>query len=188
MHYNIYENIVGYFFEMIKIKESTRKAGLNPLVWMEVNEMDKFMKRAVKLASENVRGGGQPFSAVLVNDDGAIVESVNELHKTYDVSGHAEMLAIRKAQKELQTNDLSDYIMYASGEPCPMCLTAIYYVGIKKVYYCLSLKEAVEAGLGEAKVVYEDLQRPKSERTLPMIRMQLKEQQHNPIRLWKEYR
>ena len=94
--------------------------------------MDKFMERAVKLATENVRDGGTPFGAVLVKDGKIISEGVNELHHTYDSSGHAEMLAIRKAQAELKTLDLSDYTMYASGEPCPMCLSVMYLSGIKK--------------------------------------------------------
>ncbi|GIO21456.1 nucleoside deaminase [Oceanobacillus sp. J11TS1] len=148
--------------------------------------MVKFMKRAVELAVENVRDGGQPFGAVLVKHDRVIAEGVNELHKTYDVSGHAEMLAIRRAQKELQTNDLSGFTMYASGEPCPMCLTAMYYAGIEKVFYCASLEEAVEVGLEKSKVIYEDLQKPKSERALTMIQVPLDEEQENPMELWKE--
>src|SRR5690625_6870776 len=93
------------------------------------------MKRAVELSIQNVREGGGPFGAVLVKEDTIISEGVNELHKTYDVSGHAEMIAIRKAQSALQTHDLSEYTMYASGEPCPMCLTTMYLSGIKRGYY-----------------------------------------------------
>ncbi|MBY7142110.1 nucleoside deaminase [Virgibacillus sp. NKC19-3] len=115
-----------------------------------------------------------------------ITEGVNELHETYDVSGHAEMLAIRRAQKELQTNDLSAYTMYASGEPCPMCLAAMYLAGIENVFYCASMEEAVEAGLGKAKTIYEDMQKPKSERTLSMIHMPLDDGAENPMTLWRE--
>lgn len=103
--------------------------------------MDNFMKRAVELAIENAHAGGQPFGAVLVKNNKVIAEGVNEFHKTYDVSGHAELLAIRRTQEQLQTNDLSGYTMYASGAPCPMCLTAMYFAGIDKVYYCASLEE-----------------------------------------------
>ncbi|WP_309228338.1 nucleoside deaminase [Virgibacillus saliphilus] len=115
-----------------------------------------------------------------------MTEGVNELHETYDVSGHAEMLAIRRAQKELQTNDLSAYTMYASGEPCPMCLAAMYLAGIENVFYCASMEEAVEAGLGKAKTIYEDMQKPKSERTLSMIHMPLDDGAENPMTLWRE--
>lgn len=148
--------------------------------------MDKFMEQAVKLAIGNVRDGGQPFGAVLVKNNRVVAEGVNELHKAYDVSGHAELLAIRRAQEQLQTNDLSGYTMYASGEPCPMCLSAMYFAGIEKVFYCASVENAVEAGLGKAKVIYKDLQKPKAERTISMIQMPLIEGQENPMELWNE--
>ncbi|MGE8080203.1 nucleoside deaminase [Peribacillus loiseleuriae] len=148
--------------------------------------MDKFMERAVELAVENVRDGGQPFGAVLVKNNNIVAEGVNELHKTYDISGHAELLAIRRAQEQVQTNDLSGYTMYASGEPCPMCLSAMYFVGIEKVFYCASVENAVEVGLGKSKGIYEDLQKTKAERALSMIQMPLKEGQENPMELWKK--
>ena len=148
--------------------------------------MDKFMKRAVKLAVENVRDGGQPFGAVLVKNDTIISEGVNELHKTFDISGHAELLAIRRAQEQWQTNNLSGCVVYASGEPCPMCLTAMYFAGIEKVYYCATIEDAAKAGLGKSKMIYEDLKKTKSERTLSMTRMPLEEGQENPLEFWKK--
>lgn len=148
--------------------------------------MDKFMERAVELAIENVRDGGQPFGAVLVKNNNVVAEGVNELHKKYDVSGHAELLAIRRAQEQLQTNNLSGYTMYASGEPCSMCLTAMYFAGIEKVFYCTSVEDAVEVGLERSKVIYEEIQKPKKERTLSMTQLPLKEGQVNPMKLWKE--
>lgn len=148
--------------------------------------MDKFMRRAVEIAVQNVREGGDPFGAVLVKDGEIISEGVNELHKTYDISGHAEMIAIRKAQAELQTHDLSGYIMYASGEPCPMCLTAMYMSGIKKGYYCASIEEAAEFGLGGSVKIYADLKKPREERKLLMKYMPLESGQENPMKLWQE--
>ncbi|MDA8352757.1 MAG: nucleoside deaminase [Firmicutes bacterium] len=148
--------------------------------------MDSFMRRAVQLAVDNVREGGQPFGAVLVKDQEAIAEGVNELHKNYDVSGHAEMLALRRAQARFQSNDLSGTVMYASGEPCPMCLTAMYFAGVQKVYYCASVEEAVEAGLGKSREIYEDLKKPKEARSLPMVEMPLEKGQEDPMALWKK--
>ncbi|MFK2825346.1 nucleoside deaminase [Bacillus sp. B190/17] len=148
--------------------------------------MDKFMERAVELAVKNVQEGGQPFGAVLVKDDNMIAEGVNELHKVYDVSGHAELLAIRRAQEQLQTNDLSGYTMYASGEPCAMCLTAMYFAGIEKVFYCAEVEDAAAAGLEKSKMIYEDLKKSKEERTISMIRMPLNKGQENPMKLWAE--
>ncbi|WP_436372045.1 nucleoside deaminase [Cytobacillus sp. BC1816] len=148
--------------------------------------MDHFMKRAIELAINNVKDGGQPFGAVLVKDQDIIAEGVNELHKVHDVSGHAEMLAIRRAQEQLQTNDLAGFTIYASGEPCPMCLTAMYFAGIEKVYYCQSIDDAFNAGLGKSKMIYEDLKNAREDRGLNMVKMPLNENQSNPMKLWKE--
>lgn len=148
--------------------------------------MDKFMRRAVEIAAKNVREGGEPFGAVLVKDGVAVTEGVNELHKTYDVSGHAEMVAIRSAQTKLQTHDLSGYTMYASGEPCPMCLTMMYMSGIENAYYCASIDETAEAGLGTSKIIYADLKKPRAERLLPLEHMPLEEGQANPMKLWQD--
>lgn len=148
--------------------------------------MDKFMKRAIELAATNARNGGQPFGAVLVKEGEIVTEGVNELHHTFDISGHAEMLAIRKAQSELQTHDLSEYTIYASGEPCPMCLAAMYLSGIKQGYYCASVETAAETGLGASKAIYADFKKPKSERKLSMKQIPLEKGQENPMEIWRE--
>ncbi|MGM0775836.1 MAG: nucleoside deaminase [Bacillota bacterium] len=149
--------------------------------------MNHFMKRAIELAINNVKKGGQPFGAVLVKDQDIIAEGVNELHKKHDVSGHAELLAIRRAQEQFQTNDLAGFTMYASGEPCPMCLTAMYFAGIDKVYYCQSVEDASNEGLGKSKMIYEDLKNDRDDRGLKLVRMPLNEDQDNPMKLWKEH-
>ncbi|WP_035051751.1 nucleoside deaminase [Carnobacterium pleistocenium] len=148
--------------------------------------MDQFMQRAVKLAIENVRDGGTPFGAVLVKNKEIISEGVNELHHIFDSSGHAEMLAIRKAQAKLKTLDLSDYTMYASGEPCPMCLSVMYLSGIKQGYYCESVDVAAEIGLGDSKVIYEDLKKDKAARKLYLKQMPLEQGQESPMEIWTE--
>ncbi|EFV76788.1 nucleoside deaminase [Cytobacillus pseudoceanisediminis] len=148
--------------------------------------MDHFMKRAIELAINNVKDGGQPFGAVLVKEQDIIAEGVNELHKKHDVSGHAELLAIRRAQEQFQTNDLAGFTMYASGEPCPLCLTAMYFAGIDKVYYCQSVDDAFHAGLGKSKMIYEDLKNARDDRELKLVQMPLQEDQDNPMKLWKE--
>lgn len=148
--------------------------------------MNSFMKRAVELAVANVKEGGQPFGAVLVKEDKIVAEGVNELHMKYDVSGHAELLAIRRAQEQLQTSELKGFTMYASGCPCPMCLTSMYYVGIEDVYYCASVEETKNAGLGAAEVIYEDLAKPNEERRIVMQEMSLEPGMENPMSLWKK--
>ncbi len=115
-----------------------------------------------------------------------IAEGVNELHKNFDISGHAEMLAIRRAQNQLQTNDLSGYTMYASGEPCAMCLTAMYFVGIEDIYFCQSIDDASEVGLGKSKFIYEELKKPREQRQLNIKQIKLTAEQVNPMLLWKD--
>lgn len=149
-------------------------------------KLDKFMEHAVDLAVHNVRQGGQPFGAVLVKDGFVVAEGVNELHIKYDISGHAELLAIRRAQEDYQTNDLSGFTMYASGEPCPMCLTAMYFAGIKEVYYSASVTDAAAVGLTKSAHIYDDLKKLQQERSLKMVRIPLQEGQENPMKLWKE--
>lgn len=143
------------------------------------------MKRAVQLAADNVENGGQPFGAVLVNGGEIIAEGVNELHLKHDVSGHAELLAIRRAQEKLQIADLADFTMYASGEPCAMCLTAMYFAGIGKVYYCASIDDAEDVGLGKSKEIYLDLAKVREQRTIEMIHMPIDSNVENPLKMWK---
>src|SRR5690625_2109600 len=126
------------------------------------------MKRAVEISLENVRNGGEPFGAVLVKDGEIITEGANELHETYDISGHAEMIAIRQAQAKLQTHDLSGYVMYASGEPSPLCLTAMYMSGIEEGYHCASIEDAADVGLDGSGKLYGDLKKARSDRKLKM--------------------
>ena len=144
-----------------------------------------YVKRAMELAADNVREGGQPFGAVLVQGDEVIAEGVNLLHHKYDVSGHAELEAIRKAQGSLETFDLSDCVMYASGEPCPMCLTAMYFSGIKKVYYSQTIHEAEEAGLGLSKYVYMELGKQNEQRDMDMVHVPVDDDELDALSLYK---
>src|SRR5699024_10328039 len=130
--------------------------------------MKSFMKRAVELAADNVREGGQPFGAVLVKDDEIIAEGVNELHIKYDVSGHAELLATRRAQEALQTNELKGFTMYASRCTCPMGLISMDYAGGEEIYYCASVEETKNDGLDTADVIYHDFAQPNEERQIVM--------------------
>lgn len=125
---------------------------------------------------------------MLVKDGKIVAEGVNELHKRYDVSGHAELIAVRKAQEELQTHDLSGYIMYASGEPCPMCLSAMYMAGITEGYYCASIEDAAEVGIDGSVKIYGDLKRPRSKRSLEMKHIPLEASQEDPMKLWQNKR
>lgn len=110
--------------------------------------MNKFMK----IAKENADNGiakkeGGPFGAVVVDKEGNIIaKGNNKVLKTNDPTAHAEIVAIRNACEKLQTYDLSEYILYTSCEPCPMCLSAIIWANIKKVYYGCTKKDAGDIG------------------------------------------
>lgn len=144
------------------------------------------MRRAVEIAADNVRAGGEPFGAVLVKNGEVVAEGVNELHIKYDITGHAELVAIRKAQAELETYDLSEFTMYASGKPCPMCLTTMYYSGLTDIYYCASIEETADAGLSASKEIYADLAKPNEARKIVMKHMPLEAGQEDPMKMWKE--
>ncbi|RWZ58151.1 nucleoside deaminase [Halobacillus fulvus] len=148
--------------------------------------MDKWLKRALELAVQNVEEGGHPFGAVLVKEDRIVAEGVNELHLKHDVSGHAELVAIRKAQEEWETTDLSDCVMYASGEPCPMCMTAIYFSNIPKVIYAQSVEEAMDVGLSAGGKVYKELTMPKEKRSIEMLRQKVESPELDAMKKFAE--
>lgn len=127
------------------------------------------MERAIELALENVAQGGQPFGAMLVKDDEIIGEGVNELHLRPDSTGHAELLALRRAQQKLNATDLRGAVMYASGAPCPMCFGAMTMASVDKVYYANSLAKVTAVGLTRSSEVYADLQKVETEREFQMI-------------------
>jgi guanine deaminase len=114
---------------------------------MEVKKMDIMLlaiEEARKTMNEN-KGG--PFGAAIVDKEGNIISIASNLVlETHDPTAHAEIVAIRKASKKLKTHDLSGCILYATGYPCPMCLSAIIWANIEEVYYATDLKDAEKIG------------------------------------------
>lgn len=110
-----------------------------------MNNVMKFgIEEARKTMNEN-KGG--PFGAVITDKDGNVISIASNLVlESHDPTAHAEIMAIRKASKILETHDLSGCILYATGYPCPMCLSAIIWANISKVYYGTNLLEAEEIG------------------------------------------
>ncbi|WP_107924071.1 nucleoside deaminase [Lysinibacillus parviboronicapiens] len=146
--------------------------------------MNKWMERAIGLALANVAQGGQPFGAILVKDGEIIGEGVNELHLRPDSTGHAELLALRRAQEKLGTIDLRGTVMYASGAPCPMCFGAMAMAGVDKAYFANSLADALAVGLGRSSEVYADLQKAEAERAFQMIHLPVEDDEKNPMHVW----
>jgi guanine deaminase len=130
---------------------------------------NQFMQRAIDLAIENVhaRRGG-PFGAVVVRGNGILAEGTNLVTSTLDPTAHAEMTAIRAACRAIENFQLSGCDIYTSCEPCPMCLGAIYWARPDRLYYACTRADAAAAGFDDA-YIYDQLQVPPGERSIPMI-------------------
>ena len=128
---------------------------------------DAFLRRALDLARTHSRGGmNGPFGAVVVREGQLVGEGWNRVVETSDPTAHAEILAIRDAARTLGTHDLSDCILYASCEPCPMCLSAIYWAHIREIHFAASKEDASAAGFDDA-LILSELEKGWEGRSLP---------------------
>ena len=126
---------------------------------------EQHLARALSLASENVRDAGGPFGAVIVTADGRAFDGVNRVTANNDPTAHAEVVAIRAACIALGTFDLSGCVLYASCEPCPMCLASSLWARIDHIVYAADRYDAARAGFDDA-VFYEYFSTPVEERSL----------------------
>lgn len=138
-----------------------------------MNQND-FMKHAAKASIENIEAQGGPFGAVIVKDNKIIATGVNRVVPNSDPTAHAEVQAIRAASAMLKTFDLSECEIYTSCEPCPMCLGAIYWAKIKKVYYANTRYDAASIGFDD-NFIYEEIAKPIEKRTINFIKIDSKE-------------
>lgn len=152
---------------------------------MKTTEADiRFMREAIRLADESVAHGGGPFGAVVVKDGRILAGASNSVTLDNDPTAHAEVNAIRQACRELGTFDLKGSVIYASCEPCPMCLGAIYWAGIERIYYANTRADAAAADFADG-FIYEELGKPLAERTLPIIPL-LRDEALHTFRRWQE--
>jgi len=135
---------------------------------------ERFLQEAIALAQANVAVGGRPFGAVVVRDRSIIATGVNEILRTNDPTSHAELNAIRAASQALGSANLAGCTVYASGQPCPMCMAAMRMAGIGEVIYAYSNDDAAPYGLSTA-AIYADLAKPFSEQSMSI--------RHEPVRL-----
>ena len=142
------------------------------------------MGEAIRLANESVRHGGGPFGAVIVKDGKIIAGSSNSVTIDNDPTAHAEVNAIREACRKLGTFDLTGCRIYTSCEPCPMCLGAIYWAHIERIYYGNTRKDAHDIDFADD-FIYEELEKSLDERTVPIIPM-MREEALETFRLWRE--
>lgn len=147
-------------------------------------ERDTFMRRAIALAEQNVAsGGGGPFGAVVVHDGRIIGEGTNQVTGTHDPTAHAEMVAIRAACTQLGTYSLAGCEIFASCEPCPMCLSAIYWARIERIFFGNTKTDAAAIGFDDDHI-YREIPLPISERAIPTERL-LADEAITAFRAWE---
>ena len=134
-----------------------------------ITEKDKeFMREAIRLSMNSVETGGGPFGAVIVKDGRIIAGTSNSVTLDNDPTAHAEVNCIRKACKALGTFDLSGCDIYTSCEPCPMCLGAIYWAHLDRIFYANNRKDAAEIDFDDD-FIYEEIAKPLDGRKTPVI-------------------
>ena len=150
-----------------------------------LNDAESFMREAIRLSIENVEQcKGGPFGAVIVKDGKIIAASVNQVTITNDPTAHAEVAAIREACKVLNTYELTGCEIYASCEPCPMCLGAIYWARIDKLYFANTKQDAAVINFDD-QFIYEEIAKPVEQRQL-FTRQFLREEALQAFQKWTQ--
>ena len=129
---------------------------------------NEFMKRAIELSIESVNKGGGPFGCVIVKDAKIVSEGSNKVTSNNDPTAHGEIVAIREACKKINNFSLKGFELYSTCEPCPMCLSAIYWARIDKIYYANTRKDAQKIDFDDS-LIYSEFQKNINKRKIPMI-------------------
>jgi len=137
---------------------------------MELQTEHNYISKVIELAIQNIDNDGGPFAALVVYKGEIIATGSNTVTISNDPTAHAEINAIRLACKTLKTFDLTGCILFSSCEPCPMCLSAIYWSHIDKVFFSLTSKDAHNAGFDDA-FLYNELTLPLSQRKIPFAKI-----------------
>ena len=131
---------------------------------------NKFMQRAIELSIESINSGGGPFGSVIVKDEKIISEGMNRVTVDNDPTSHGEIVAIRYACKKLNTFNLSNCSLYSSCEPCPMCMSAIYWSRIGKVYYANTRDDAKKINFDDS-LIYSEIPKKNEDKKIPIKQM-----------------
>ena len=132
-----------------------------------MTQQEDFMREAIALSAKNIiEKWGGPFWCVIVKDNKIIGIGNNHVVADNDPTGHGEIIAIREACKHLWTFDLSWCDIYTNAEPCPMCLGAIYWARITKIYYATTIQDTQEIWFDDVKF-FEEFKKPNTERMVP---------------------
>ena len=145
---------------------------------------NKFMQRAIELSIESINSGGGPFGSVIVKDNKIISEGMNRVTVNNDPTAHGEIVAIRLATKGLNNFNLKGCELYSSTEPCPMCLSAIYWARIDKVYYANTRNDAQKINFDDS-LIYSELIKKIDQRKIPMIQV-MREEGLKAFELWNK--
>ncbi|GHT90970.1 hypothetical protein FACS1894185_3310 [Betaproteobacteria bacterium] len=146
---------------------------------------EAFLRRALELAQENVaKGDGGPFGAVIVQDGRIIAEGWNKVIATHDPTAHAEIEAIRAACRQIQHFHLSGATLYASSEPCPLCLAAAYWAKVARIVYANDRNEAAAVGFCDDDL-YQEFRLPPESRRIPCQHLNLKDASA-PFEAWRK--
>jgi len=143
---------------------------------------NKFMVRAIELSIDSVNTGGGPFGCVIVKDDKILGEGSNKVTSTNDPTAHGEIVAIRYACKNLNNFNLSGCELYTSCEPCPMCLSAIYWAHIDKIYYANTRSDAQKIDFDDS-LIYSELTKKIDQRKIPTVQL-MREDALKAFELW----
>ena len=131
---------------------------------------NKFMQRAIELSMESINSGGGPFGSVIVKDEKIISEGMNRVTVDNDPTSHGEIVAIRNACKKLNTFNLSNCSLYSSCEPCPMCMSAIYWSRIGNVYYANTRDDAKKINFDDS-LIYSEIPKKNEDKKIPIKQM-----------------
>ncbi len=149
-----------------------------------MDKKNEFMREAIELSVKNIDNDGGPFGAVIVKDGEVVARGVNRVTASIDPTAHAEVSAIREAAKKLGTFDLSGCEIYSSCEPCPMCLGAIYWAHLDKLYYANTKLDAKNIGFDDS-FIYDEIDLKPQDRRLPSETL-LRDEAIRAFEKWQE--
>jgi len=149
-----------------------------------MEEKNKFMLKAIELSIKSAETTGGPFGCIIVKDNKIVSEGFNKVTLTNDPTAHGEIVAIREACNKLNTFKLSGCELYSSCEPCPMCLSAIYWSRIDKIFYANTRDDAKNIDFDDS-FIYSEINKKIEDRKLQMIQMH-RDEALKAFKIWDE--
>lgn len=146
----------------------------------------EYMRMAIELSRRSVENGGGPFGAVIVRNGEVLATGSNSVTLKNDPTAHAEVSAIREACCKLDNFKLEGAVIYSSCEPCPMCLSAIYWAGIEKLFYANTREDAAAIGFDDS-FIYDQIPLAPEKRSIPTLPMRIMHPESVKVfRMWEE--